>query len=119
MVRKTTIPTEKLRSKAIGLDAHRVLLALAILSTVFACNLPLSVGETASETFSYSKHTWQTSQPDTPYRHRPPPGLSPMRKGVCATQPAHFLARQSTFSACLTLLPSGETASLERNLTYW
>eukprot|EP00961_Rhodomonas_salina_P064452 867289-Rhodomonas_salina.1 len=41
-----------------------------------------------------------------------------MRKGVCAAQPNHTFARQSTLFACLTRLPSGETASLERNLTY-
>ena len=97
-VRKTTDPTEKLRSKVIGLDARKIFHALAMLSIIFACNILLPGKGNATETSYDSKLTnslryksydpnitWKTSQPDTPGRRRPPSGLSPMRKGVCAT----------------------------------
>eukprot|EP00961_Rhodomonas_salina_P258821 3497298-Rhodomonas_salina.1 len=78
----------------------------------------LAFHRTAMENSCYGNCTWRTSQPDAPGRRRPPPGLSPMRKGVCATQSTHVFARQSTLLACLTLLPVGETASYEQNLTH-
>eukprot|EP00961_Rhodomonas_salina_P018991 256057-Rhodomonas_salina.1 len=93
-----------------------------MLSIVIACNILLPGGETATETSydpnltnllrfkSYDPNiTWKTSQPDTPGRCRPPSGLSPMSKGVCATH---------TYDGSHTYLASDEQM-LSYNLCQW